>query len=37
LDSRADLVIDAAAGETMRGLAAALDMVGSDRPRRSDG
>jgi len=29
-DSRADLVIDAAAGETLRGLAVALDMVGSD-------
>jgi NAD-dependent deacetylase len=36
-DSRADVVIDAAAGETLRGLAAAVDMVGSDRPRRSDG
>jgi NAD-dependent deacetylase len=36
-ESRADLVIDAAAGETLRGLGAALDMVGSDRPRRSDG
>jgi NAD-dependent deacetylase len=36
-DSRADLVIDAAAGETLRGLAAALGMVGADRPRRSDG
>jgi NAD-dependent deacetylase len=36
-DSRADLVIDAGAGETLRGLAAALGMVGSDRPRRSDG
>lgn len=35
-DSRADLVLDAAAGETLRELAAALDMVGSDRPRRSD-
>jgi NAD-dependent deacetylase len=29
-DSRADLVVDAAAGETLRGLALALDMVGSD-------
>ena len=29
-DSRAELVIDAGAGETLRGLAAALDMVGSD-------
>jgi NAD-dependent deacetylase len=36
-DSRAELVIDAGAGETLRGLAAALGMVGSDRPRRSDG
>ena len=36
-DSRADLVIDAPAGDTLRGLAAALDMVGSDPPRRSDG
>jgi NAD-dependent deacetylase len=36
-DSRADLVIDGAAGETMRGLAASLDMVGADEPRRSDG
>ena len=27
-DSRADLVIDAGAGETLRGLAAALGMVG---------
>jgi NAD-dependent deacetylase len=29
-DSRADIVVDAAAGETLRGLAVALDMVGSD-------
>jgi NAD-dependent deacetylase len=36
-DSRAELVIDDGAGETLRGLAAALAMVGSDRPRRSDG
>jgi len=36
-DSRADLVIDAGTGETLRGLAAALGMVGSDRLRRSDG
>jgi len=36
-DARAELVIDAGAGETLRGLAAALGMVGSDRPRRSDG
>ena len=35
--SRADLVLDAAAGETLRGLAAAVDKVGADRPRRSDG
>jgi NAD-dependent deacetylase len=35
--ARAELVIDAGAGETLRGLAAALGMVGSDRPRRSDG
>jgi NAD-dependent deacetylase len=36
-DTRADIVIDAPAGETLRGVAAALDMVGSDRLRRSDG
>jgi len=36
-DSRADLVLDAGAGETLRALAAALDMVEADRPRRSDG
>ena len=36
-DSRADLVIDNSAGETLSGLAAALGMVGSDSPRRSDG
>jgi NAD-dependent deacetylase len=36
-DSRAELVIDAAAGETLCGLAAAVDKVGADRPRRSDG
>jgi NAD-dependent deacetylase len=36
-DSRAELVIDAAAGETLSGLAAALDIVEADRPRRSDG
>jgi NAD-dependent deacetylase len=36
-DSRADLVLDAGAGETLRALAAALDMVGADRRRRSDG
>jgi NAD-dependent deacetylase len=36
-DSRAELVIDAAAGETLSGLAGALDMVEADPPRRSDG
>ncbi len=36
-DSRAELVIGAGAGETMRALAAALGMVEPDRPRRSDG
>ncbi|MFL5942695.1 MAG: SIR2 family NAD-dependent protein deacylase [Gaiellaceae bacterium] len=36
-DSRAELVIDAGAGETLRALAAALDMVAAERPRRSDG
>jgi NAD-dependent deacetylase len=36
-DSHAELVIDAGAGETLRALAAALDMVEADRPRRSDG
>jgi NAD-dependent deacetylase len=36
-DSRADLVLDAASGETLRGLAAALGMVEADLPRRSDG
>jgi NAD-dependent deacetylase len=36
-DSRADLVLDAGAGETLCALAAALDMVEADRPRRSDG
>ncbi|HJQ75442.1 MAG TPA: NAD-dependent deacylase [Gaiellaceae bacterium] len=36
-NSRAELVIDAGAGETLRGLAAALDIVEADRPRRSDG
>ena len=34
---QAELVLDAGAGETLRGLAAALGMVGPDRPRRSDG
>jgi NAD-dependent deacetylase len=36
-DSRAELVIHGSAGETLRALAAALGMVGADRPRRSDG
>jgi NAD-dependent deacetylase len=36
-DSRAELVLDAGAGETLRALAAALDIVEADRPRRSDG
>lgn len=36
-DSRADLVLDAGAGETLRGLAAALGIVEADSPRRSDG
>jgi NAD-dependent protein deacetylase/lipoamidase len=35
-DSRADLVLDAGAGETLSALAAALDMVEADLPRRSD-
>jgi NAD-dependent deacetylase len=35
-DSRADLVVDAGAGETLSALAAALDMVEEDRPRRSN-
>ena len=36
-DSRAELVLDAGAGETLSTLAAALDIVEADRPRRSDG
>ncbi|HET8751587.1 MAG TPA: NAD-dependent deacylase [Gaiellaceae bacterium] len=36
-DSRADLVLDAGAGETLRALAAALAIVEADPPRRSDG
>jgi len=36
-DSRADLVLDAGAGETLRALAAALDKVEGERPRRSNG
>jgi NAD-dependent deacetylase len=35
--SRAAVVIDAGAGETLRGLAAALDIVEAEPPRRSDG
>lgn len=36
-DSRAELRLDAGAGETLGALAAALGMVEADRPRRSDG
>jgi NAD-dependent deacetylase len=36
-DSRADVVIDAGAGETLGALTAALGMVESDGPRRSRG
>jgi NAD-dependent deacetylase len=36
-DSRAELVLDGGAGETLSALAAALGIVGADRPRRSDG
>jgi NAD-dependent deacetylase len=36
-DSRAELAIDAGAGETLRGLTASLDIVEADPPRRSDG
>jgi NAD-dependent deacetylase len=36
-DSRAELVLDAGAGETLRGLASALGIVEADRSRRSDG
>jgi NAD-dependent protein deacetylase/lipoamidase len=36
-DSRAELVIDAGAGEVLCAVAAALGMVEADRPRRSDG
>lgn len=36
-DSRAELVLDAGAGETLCGLAAALGIVEADRSRRSDG
>jgi NAD-dependent deacetylase len=36
-DSRAELVLDAGAGETLRALEAALGMVATERARRSDG
>lgn len=36
-DSRAELVLDAGAGETLRALAAALDIVEVDPARRRDG
>ena len=36
-DSRAELVLDAGAGETLRGLATALGIVEPERARRSDG
>ena len=36
-DSRAELVLDGGAGETLRALATALGIVGADRSRRSDG
>jgi NAD-dependent deacetylase len=36
-DSRAELVIDAGAGETLRAVADALDIVEAEPPRRSDG
>lgn len=36
-DARAELVLDAGAGETLSALAAALAIVEVDRPRRSDG
>jgi NAD-dependent protein deacetylase/lipoamidase len=36
-DSRAQLVIDGGAGETLRAVAIALGIVEADRPRRSDG
>jgi NAD-dependent deacetylase len=36
-DSCAELVLDAGAGETLSALAAALDIVETDRPRRRDG
>jgi NAD-dependent deacetylase len=36
-DPRAELTLDAGAGETLRALASALDIVETDSPRRSDG
>jgi NAD-dependent deacetylase len=36
-DSRAAVTIDAGAGATLRALAAAVDIVGADLTRRSDG
>lgn len=36
-DSRAELVIDAGAGETLRALTSALAIVEADPPRRRDG
>jgi NAD-dependent protein deacetylase/lipoamidase len=36
-DSRAELVLDAGAGETLRELVTALGIVEADSPRRSDG
>jgi NAD-dependent deacetylase len=36
-DSGAEVVIDAGAGETLRALAAAVDIVEAERSRRSDG
>jgi NAD-dependent deacetylase len=36
-DSRAEVTIDAGAGATLRALAAAVDIVGADLTRRSDG
>jgi NAD-dependent deacetylase len=36
-DSRAEVVVDAGAGETLRALAAAVDIVEPERARRSDG
>jgi len=36
-DSRAELVVDGGAGETLRALASALAMVEAESPRRTDG